>query len=96
MERELPELYAYILRNVLLMSKGYKVVTSKVFFIGLRKVVYKAPKPVLRYVLYEFIHKYNILRPAGKGKKKKYFIVIPEDVEKQLERLKDYVFPLKI
>lgn len=97
-QKKLPEIYAYILRNIVSSSNGTNgtnvtnVTTEHQVFISINRTIYRAPKYLLRQILCEFVYEYKVLRKLEEGR---LLIIINKDTEKQLERLKEYIFPMK-
>jgi len=89
----IPELYAYMLRNMLNCSNEKKIITSYALFKSMRKVIYKAPKKVFREIIREFSEDYNVLREINKTN---FQIHLNNRVRKQLKRIHEYIFPIRI
>lgn len=91
--KPLPELYAYILRNILRCAGERQVITAYGLFKSMRKVVYKAPMPVFREIIKEFLEDYNVLRELNKTN---FQIHLNKQVRQQLRRLNESTFPINV
>lgn len=93
--KPLPELYAYIFRHIASATNGTNVVTDEVIFQAMRKVIYKAPKPIFRYMIKEYEHEYGVLKCLSE-KNDRYLVVLNPDTRRRLNKLKEHVFPVDI
>lgn len=89
---EVPELYAYIYRNLLTTAGRRKVVESRTLFISIRKVIRRAPAETLRTIISEMEH-YEMIK---KLPKMNYMIITNNKLNKKVENLKPHIFPIDI
>lgn len=92
-KKPLPELYAYILRNVLRRSGEGNITTTYSILKSIKKVVYKAPMSVFREIIKEFCEDYKTLKKLDKTN---FRIQLSKEVQKQLRKLNDQIFPIRI
>jgi hypothetical protein len=85
-----PILYLYILRNLKKASQNNIIGLCDALH-SLRKVVHTAPKIVLSGIVEELIEMELLI------KNDKFFMIKDnKKINKKMERLKDYVFPLAV
>lgn len=92
MKNPIPELYAYILRNIIRTS-NYHTTTSNKIFKSMKKVIYKSPMCVFREIIREFSEDYHVLVKLNKTH---FRIQISEKVKRQLEKLNKSIFPIRV
>lgn len=91
MRKPLPEIYAYILRNICL--KGNIIVSSDFVIKSIKKVVYKAPIFVFREIIKEFTEDFCVFKRIGKTS---FRIYLNNKVRKQLRQLNNHIFPIRV
>jgi hypothetical protein len=82
--------YAYMYRNIR-DSSTEKIITSEKAIMALRKIMHTAPRVVFREILYE-LQEMNLIKILNKEK-----IAILKSThlcDKQLKKIRPYVFPL--
>jgi hypothetical protein len=93
--KPLPELYAYIFRHIASTVNGSNVVTEAVLLQSIRKVVYKAPAPVYRYIITEYEQEYGVIKCISNNPER-YVVILNEETRRRLNKLKEHVFPINV
>jgi hypothetical protein len=90
---KLPELYCYIFRNIIKMNDKSRLLTNQQCFMAMKKVIYKAPRITLRFILDELIDEYKVLKRIDDDK---VYIILNKNTIKQLRKLREHVFPISV
>jgi len=86
---KIPILYAYIYRNLKEKNEGNILEMNRAIFI-MKRILRKAPKIIYREICEELIQ-FQLLKKINRDN---YIILNNPSCEKQIERLRDYIFPI--
>lgn len=89
---KIPEPYPYLYRNLIRISNGRRFVDSDILFKTLKTVVRKAPKVTYRKMI-NIMQEFKMIKQISKDN---YLIIRNGNLQKQIEKTKEHIFPINI